>query len=65
MRFGSRILLAVLGLAAAAAALRAARRPHVGDPGGNGAGERTRELEQRVEEARDRLRRDLERTRGE
>jgi hypothetical protein len=65
LRPRSRILLAALGLAAAAAALRAARRPRVGDPGGNGAGARTRELEQRVDEARERLRRDLERARGE
>jgi hypothetical protein len=58
-----RVLVLVLGAAAAAAFAAALRRAGRGDPTRNGGRERTERLRREIEQARERLRDDLARTR--
>ena len=60
-----RVLFLALAAAAAAVFLASRRRAVGGDPSGNGARERTARLRRDLEQARDRLREDIARTRGE
>jgi hypothetical protein len=56
--------LLVLALAAAAAAFLVGKRRRAGDPTRDGHRERSARLRRELEEARERLREDLARTRG-
>lgn len=65
MKPARRLFLVALGAVAVAALASARRRPAVGDPTGNGGAGRTHELRRHIEDARRRLRENLERARGE
>ncbi len=60
-----RFLIVALGAAVAGLVYASRQRLRVGDPHGNGGATRTSELRRRISEARERLRRDLERAREE